>query len=274
MTAARSIRIFLTAFLLLPSLCLAQTQRHYLGYDKNTYPGDDLLPSLHKSFAYTGYWLNNPPGMTSNPWTGKRSQLRAAGFGFLILFNGRLDAALKGHDPAALGKADAQAAVDAGLRENFPAGSIIFLDNEEGGRLLPEQAAYVGAWIKAVSLSDFRAGVYCSGVPVHDSSGTITTAQDIAKRFATPDNQLALWVFNDACPPAPGCVLRSADPARSGIKGALVWQYARSPRAEIAASCKAGYAPDRNCYAPRLPHSEHTQLDMDTSNSSDPSIGR
>jgi len=212
--------------------------------------------------------------MTSNPWVGKRAQLRAAGFGFLILFNGRLDAQLKGRDAATLGKADAQAAIDAGLRENFPAGSIIFLDQEEGGRLLPEQAAYVGAWITAVSYSDFRAGVYCSGIPVPDAGGKITTAQDIAARFATEDNQLALWVLNDQCPPSPGCALRAANPARSGIKDALVWQYARSPRSRAGGSCKVGYAADSRCYAPHLPHSDRTQLDLNTSNTSDPSIGR
>ena len=257
-----------------PAISHAQTARNYVGFDKNDYPGDELLPALHKVFAYTGYWLNDPPGMSSDPWTGKRRQLRDAGFGFLILFNGRTDAELKDHDATAIGTADANAAVAAGLRENFPAGAIIFLDQEEGGRLLPEQAAYIGAWINGVIASDFRAGVYCSGVPVSDGPQKISTAQDVAKRFATPDNQLALWVFNDQCPPAPGCVLKAANSARSGFKSALVWQYARSPRSSVAASCKVGYAADSYCYAPYLPHSDRSQLDLDTSASSDPSIGR
>lgn len=266
-------RRLLAILLLLPALCRAQANPHYLGFDKNEYPGDALLPALHKAFAYTGYWLSNPPGMTSNPWSGKRPVVRAAGFGFLILYNGRLDAELKGHDAAALGKADAKAALAAALNENFPAGSIIFLDQEEGGRLLPEQAAYLGAWIAELSASDFRAGVYCSGIVVRDASGSISTAQDIAKRFATPDNQLALWVFNDQCPPAPGCVRRAASPARSGFKDALVWQYSRSPRSQFAASCKTGYAADNQCYASGLRHSSETPVDLDTSNSRDPSKG-
>ncbi len=266
------LRKLLTGLILLPAVCHAQT-RAYVGFDKNDYPGDELLPALHKTFTYTSYWLNNPPGMTSNPWVGKRDRVRAAGFGFLILFNGRLDADLKGQDAAALGKADAQAAFDAALRENFPAGSIIFLDQEEGGRLLPEQAAYVGAWIDTVSDSDFRAGVYCSGVAVPDGAGSISTAQDV-QRFANPDNQLAFWIFNDQCPPSPGCVANAADPAKGGIKNALVWQYARSPRSQIAASCKAGYASDNSCYAPGLPRSSKTLIDMNTSNARDPSAGR
>ncbi len=34
----------------------------YLGFDRNDYPGDGNLPALRKSFAFTGFWLNNPPG--------------------------------------------------------------------------------------------------------------------------------------------------------------------------------------------------------------------
>jgi hypothetical protein len=103
----------LLATILLASATLASAQKTYLGFDKNGYPGDDLLPALHKTFAWTGYWLNNPPGMNSNPWTGKRSSVSAAGFGFLVLFNGRLDAQLKGQDASTLGREDAAAAIAA-----------------------------------------------------------------------------------------------------------------------------------------------------------------
>ena len=88
-------RRFLLAALLLLAALPAFSQRAYLGFDKNDYLGDDLLPALHRDFAWTGYWLNNPPGMTSNPWAGKRDFLRSTGFGFAILFNGRIDAQLK-----------------------------------------------------------------------------------------------------------------------------------------------------------------------------------
>jgi hypothetical protein len=263
-------RTLLIGLLLLPALCHAQNGRHYLGFDKNRYPGDDLLPTLHKTFAYTGYWLNNPPGMTSNPWADKRAVVRAAGFGFLILFNGRLGAQLKDQDAAALGVADAKAAVEAAQREGFPTHAVIFLDQEEGGRLLPEQAAYLGAWFAGVSKAGWRTGIYCSGIDVPDGASTISTARDVAARF--PD--VKLWIFNDQCPPAPGCTLSAVDPAKGGIKDALVWQYAQSPRSEIAASCKTGYAADNNCYPPGLPQSNLTMLDMNTSSERDPSAGR
>ena len=36
------------------------------GMDRNDYPGDALLSTLHKSFSYTSYWLNAPPGEKTN----------------------------------------------------------------------------------------------------------------------------------------------------------------------------------------------------------------
>jgi Domain of unknown function (DUF1906) len=242
---------------------------HYFGFDKNDYPGDKLLPALHRNFSYTGYWLNNPPTEHSNTWAGKRATVKANGFGFLILFNGRLDADLKGKDAAALGRSDAAAAISAAKKEGFPAGAIVFLDQEEGGRLLPEQSAYVFAWVEAIRSSQYRAGVYCSGILVPDGAGKISTAIDIRSH----DSKLTLWVVNDACPPAPGCVVPKK-PLSSEIAGAAVWQYARSPRTEFARGCGSSYAVDNNCYAPDLPHSEQTFVDLDVSSSADPSHGR
>ena len=173
----------IAGFLVVSVAATGLGQRTYFGFDKNDYPGDDLLPALHRTFAYTGYWLNNPPGMSNNPWAGKRGVIRAAGFGFLVLFNGRLDAQLKGQDAAGLGREDASAAIAAAKQEGFPAGAIIFLDQEEGGSLLPEQAAYIGAWIAAVRHSRYKPGVYCSGIAVPSGARLISTAQDIGNAF-------------------------------------------------------------------------------------------
>jgi hypothetical protein len=251
-----------------------QNVTHYLGFDKNDYPGDNLLPGLRRSFSYTGYWLNNPPGANSNSWTGKRAVLKANGFGFMILYNGRLDAELRGKDAASLGRSDAAAAVSAAKREGFAPGAILFLDQEEGGRLLPEQSAYLFSWIEAVREAQYKPGVYCSGIPVPEGSGKITTAEQIASHEG--NKAVALWVVNDQCPPAPGCAMpgKSLVPASSGISKVLVWQYAQSPRTKFARQCASTYAADKNCYAPGLPHSAQTFLDLDLSSSSDPSEGR
>lgn len=252
----------------------AAQSKTYLGFDKNDYPGDDLLPTLHKTFAYTGYWLNVPPGATYNPWIGKRSTLIKNGFGFLILFNGRMDSELKKQDPAPLGRSDAEAAINAARKEVFPKNAIIFLDQEEGGHLMPEQAAYLWAWVATIRKSAYRAGIYCSGIPVPNGPGkTITTAEEIHAH----DPDIVLWVVNDSCPPSPGCRIPAKElpPSASGTAQGLVWQYARSPRmTQFTAKCVQTYASDNNCYAPGLPHSTRTFIDLNTSHSADPSEGR
>src|ERR1035437_9901091 len=110
----------------------------YIGFDRNDYPGDDLLPTLRKTFAWTGYWLNNPPGAKSNSWAGKRQIVKAAGFGFAVLYNGRVYNELKGKTPAAIGQRDGRDAAARANAEGFRAGTIIFIDQEEGGRMLVE----------------------------------------------------------------------------------------------------------------------------------------
>jgi hypothetical protein len=216
--------------------------------------------------------LNNPPGESANSWAGKRATLKANGFGFLILYNGRLDAQLKGKDAAALGRSDAAAAIAAAQREGFAPGTILFLDQEEGGRLLPEQNAYLFSWVQAIRASSYRPGVYCSGILVRDGSAQISTAADILSH----DRNIALWVANDQCPPAPGCVLsmKSLRPALSGVPQAIVWQFARSPRTQFAQRCAATYAGDNQCYPPGIAHSAATFLDLNVSASADPSHGR
>ncbi len=256
-----------------------QTVGSYLGFDRNDYPGDENLPALRRHFAFTGYWLNNPPGARQNSWQGKREVLLRHGFGFLVLFNGRLDAEIvkaqkSGTGAASLGQSDAADAIAAAKREHFPPGAILFLDQEEGGRLLPEQAAYLFAWTEAVSHSGYRAGVYASGQPANEGHGqTITTAEDIRNHVATQHlHPIALWVAQDACPPSNGCTLQAPALALSGTPEAVVWQYVQSPRRRsITAACAQSYAADGNCYVPDLP-GQH--LDLNVATSPDPSHGR
>src|ERR1035441_9633277 len=71
-----------------PAAHTSQTSQNYVGFDANEYPGDDQLPALRKQFAFTGYWLTNPPGADHNPWVGKRDILLRNGFGFPVVANG------------------------------------------------------------------------------------------------------------------------------------------------------------------------------------------
>jgi hypothetical protein len=249
----------------------------YLGFDRNDYPGDSALANLKSEFSFASYWLNAPPGETSDSWLGKRAVLQAQGLGFLVVFNGRLDKQLKSSAKAAeLGKSDAAAAVAAALREGFPKGTTIFLDQEEGGRLLPEQNAYLFAWLDAVIASGFKAGVYCSGIPAPDGPGQfIVTANDIKRHQG--DRSIAFFVYNDACPPSPGCARAASPPppSGSGIPFASVWQFSQSPRRpEYSQACASTYAKDGNCYPSPQTGAGSIHLDFDSALWADPSNGR
>jgi hypothetical protein len=249
----------------------------YLGFDRNLYPGDENLKLLRQTFSYAGFWLNHPPGEKTNTWTGKRGALESAGFGFLVLFNGRPSAGLKTVSTAGkLGKSDGQTAVAAAQHEGFPVGTVIFLDQEEGGRMLPEQRAYLFAWVDVVSAAGFRAGVYCSGIAAKEDGGvTVITAQDIRENAA--GRRIAYWVANDVCPPSPGCAFpgKAPRPADSGLDFVEVWQYAQSPqRREFASGCPQNYDRDTNCYPPGIDLPRRLHVDLNTATSADPSQGR
>jgi hypothetical protein len=273
--APKSINVGMNLLLILVATFAASAQADgritYLGFDANNYPGDASLKALHQTFAYTGYWLNPPPGEKTNSWVRHRAAVESAGFGFLVLFNGRLYAELKTVVNAArMGQSDARAAAAAARREGFPQATIIFLDQEQGGRMLPEQKAYIYAWVDGVIAAGFRAGIYCSGIVAVDD-GNAVTAEDIREHAGK--REIVYWTINDACPPAPGCAfpVHPPSPAESGVKFAEVWQFAQSPqRKDLPGRC-TNYSRDGNCNAPGI---AGLKVDLNSATSPDPSHGR
>jgi hypothetical protein len=283
---------FLTAGLQLTPISSASAaeQSGYIGFDRNDYPGDANLKTLRQTFSYSGYWLNNPPGAKTNSWVGKRKTLEDAGFGFLVLFNGHTYAEIKTAGNATLlGRSDAATAVAAASAEGFPSQTVIFLDQEQGGRLLPEQRAYLHAWVDGVNSAHFAAGVYCSGIAARESASvSVVTAEDIQKN--ANGRKIKYWVVNDSCPPSPGCTVATKNlaPKASGIAFAEVWQFAQSPkRPDFASGCRAShnranYNKDGNCYpsgivsesVPAKDPAQRLYVDLDVATSSDPSHGR
>jgi len=281
MISSRHISSLVISLALLPVLnAIASCQQStYLGFDRNDYPGDPSLKILKQTFSYTGYWLNNPPGERTNTWAGHRAAIQEAGFGFLVLFNGRLYRELKNVAKAQqIGQSDAQAAVAAARHEGFPAQTLIFLDQEQGGRMLPEQKAYIYAWVDGVLAAGFRVGIYCSGIPSPDRE-RVVTAEDIrqnAGMSARATRQITYWAINDACPPAPGCTFpqNPPKPSQSGVDFADVWQFAQSPRRkDVAAHC-TNYSHDGNCYPPGTTPAQRLHVDLNTATSADPSHAR
>ena len=251
----------------------------YVGFDRNEYPGDDTMAAMKNQFAFVGYWLTVPPGAMFNQWVGKRALLRQQGWGFLLLANGKLEAEIlkaqkAGTVPTDLGKKDAAAAVAAAKSEGFPAGAIVFLDQEEGGRLTDVQAAYLLAWTEAVSGSAYKPGVYASGQRVQDGPGVmIDTVEDIRNRVKKGGlHGVAIFDAQDECPPANGCTVQPRPISEAGEPDLIAWQYSQSPRRpEITKSCAKTYAADGNCYAVGFPK---VFLDMDVAGNGDPSNGR
>ena len=249
----------------------------YLGMDRNEYPGDANMKALRSMFAFTGYWLNDPPGADRNTWAGKRTTIHSLGYGFLLLFNGREYNELKASGNAqAVGARDAAAALKAAASEGFPKNAIIFLDQEQGGRMLPEQRAYIHAWTDGVVKGGYRSGIYCSGIPFRESTKvSVITANDIRDNAA--GREIHFFISNDQCGPSPGCVFpkEALDPRLSGVAFAEAWQYAQSPRRpEMTAACRQSYAADNNCYPPGFAPSTGLHVDVETADSADPSQGR
>src|SRR5713101_3369106 len=252
-----------------------EPSRSYLGFDRNVYPGDAALPVLRKTFTFASYWLSPPPGEKLNTWKGKRKLLVSHGFGILVLYCGPDSSELKTEtDAKEKGSQDANASAAAAREEGFAPGTIIFLDIEEGGRLSPAYHQYLGVWSEELKRAGFRAGVYCSGIPVKEEAAvTITTAEDIRNQATL--QEIVIWAFNDVCPPSPGCGFPRNPPAPSAsrVSDAAVWQFAQSPRRkERTALCQSKYAPDGNCYAPG--DTAHKWfLDVNVATSPDPSQG-
>ena len=252
-------------------------QSTFLGFDRNDYPGDANMQALKSTFTFAGFWLNKPPGASSNTWTGKRAALQKMGYGFLLLFNGREYKELKASGNAAdVGRRDAEAASRTAEREGFPKHAIIFLDQEQGGRMLSEQRAYIHAFADGVVRAGYRAGIYCSGIPYRESAAsTVVTADDIREHAG--GRELHFFISNDQCGPSPGCVFpaRAPKPSDGGVSFASVWQYAQSPRRpDMTAACRSTYDADGSCYPPGGKPGSGLYIDADSATSADPSAGR
>jgi len=243
----------------------------YLGFDRNEYPGDEAMASFRKQFVFVGYWLSPPPRGSANNWTGKREKLVSLGYGFALLYAGQPAGSLKGVQRAsAAGEADAKKAAALAKTEGFGEGWTIFLDIEEGGRFSDSGHAYFRAWAETLAREHYRPGFYCSGMVVNEGGGSkIVSADDIRGNVGPVD--ASYWVFNDSCPPSPGCANAKTlpRPTQSGVGYATVWQISRTPKETTARNCP-GYAKDNACYA-AVDIARKWFVDLDVASSANPS---
>jgi hypothetical protein len=133
------------------------------GFDCYSYPGDAAVAWLrqHGQFRVLGFYLSHSPSKLDKTWTkGLRQTLAADGWGFFPTYVGLQEgsAGLNSTNGDSHGQAAAGLMADAG----FPTSSVVYLDLEEGDIPTGGYAAYVTAWVSAVTRENFTPGVYCS----------------------------------------------------------------------------------------------------------------
>lgn len=233
---------------------------YYLGFDKDTYPGDTLMTAwwTNSPFWYVGFYLAPAPNHTDTSWMTKRSHLKAQGWGFLVTYVGLQEGSSS--LSYARGETDAVNAASLATSAGFPLGTTIFLDIESGGTLPTNLISYITGWVhKIVVGTIFNAGVYCSRL----SAAQIKTAVGTDPVF--------FWCTNLQCPtPSPGCnaSMLPPNPANCGYSGAIVWQYAESP---VPAGTGCTNYSGNLCTLTYGASS--TSVDLDTADSQNPSNG-
>ena len=193
----------------------AQTNGKHMGFDTHTYPGDKTMQAWKSApgapYKWVGYYLPGPCHHDES-WSGKRQKLVDMGWGLAVVYVGQQTWGRTPHTPtprqvaqmmsagktcnadlisAERGKADADDAIAAALKEEFPERSVVFLDIERMETMPQVMRDYYRAWARRL-LEDgrFRPGAY-----VHKfNAETIHT--DLKAEFAAAgiNEEPRLWV--------------------------------------------------------------------------------
>lgn len=187
----------------------------YAGFDTYACPDLSLAAQLLRetNLRWMGYYLH-APSQKAQTWRGKRAALVAQGWGLAPIYVGQQVTGPGRHTVTyAQGKIDGMDAAARMTEEGFPSGAFVYLDLENGPPLSNDQRNYVAAWVDAVRLYGFGAGVYCSYL--------------LAREIAALRPNLRIWVFHvtSVTPhPVAGRAFPAPHPSTSGFAGAVVWQ--------------------------------------------------
>jgi Domain of unknown function (DUF1906) len=188
----------------------------YAGFDRADCPTLDVMQRLktETNLAWCGFYLP-APSQAGTTWRGKRAPLVAQGWGLAPVYVGQQVTGPGSHlVTAEQGTIDGAHAAQAMSAEGFPQKSWVYLDCEEGPPFTAARRAYLGAWVDAVEVNGFCAGVYCS---------FLFAAQVAALRPGA-----RIWAFHvKTTSPhlVGGTTFASPDPATSGFPGATIWQH-------------------------------------------------
>lgn len=204
------------------------------GFDTREYPGDAAMERWRTDSPYrwVAYYIPAACHPRSS-WTGRRSALRAMGWGLAVLYVGEQDWTQVANPPAGPGEgtggvirctatnlnaeralADAAEADSVARGEGFPNGSTVYLNVERVDSVSAALEAYVRAW--AGGLVD--RGRYVPGLYAHARNADAlyaAMADELVRRSGRPPR---LWVAK-----AGGFDLSRA-PTESGFPRATVWQ--------------------------------------------------
>jgi len=215
----------------------------FAGFDRSTYPGDPLMTAIiqNTNLCWCGFYLGPAPSHPDTSWMKQRAFLKGLGFGLAPLYVGQQVTGPGSHNvTAAQGKIDAQQAASLASLAGFPAGSIIFLDIEQGPPPDPKTIVYYRAWVEEFATNTkYAPGVYCS-------------YSKVAAALFKADSRPVFWVFNInkfTCIPSQVTATRvliphnppfpDPDPAQSGVAFAQLWQLAQGTECAINAGALA-----------------------------------
>ena len=162
---------------------------NWLGFDTHTYPGDDKMRTWKNApdapYHWVGYYLPAAPCHKGTSWSGKRQTLIDMGWGLAVVYVGQQT---WGRTPKALTPAQmarhrrrgttcnadflsAERGVQEGIdairsarAENFPEGTVVFLDIERMETIPTRMRDYYRAWVATV----LKDGTYVPGIYVHN----------------------------------------------------------------------------------------------------------
>lgn len=189
----------------------------YLGFDRLSYPGDDVMQSLRQLdlLSFVGAYLAPAPNRPNSGWMDRLSDLADAGWGIAPIYVGQQVTGASHNLSKQQGVLDAVNAVDLAANADLAAGVVIYLDIEEGGKLTDDFLDYIDAWVSGVASNGCTPGVYCShsktADQINDHVGPVRTwvygAQNAGSVTVDLEGEAA------------------RDPGTSHFGNAVMWQY-------------------------------------------------
>ena len=186
----------------------------YLGFDLNQYPGDAALPLLRQTFSFSDIGLNAAPEESSNSWRGKREIVSSTASVFCVVQRMQRSANLSPClTPRRLARAMASLLLRRRVKTSSPLRPLFFSIRRKAAECRLSSALIFTRGAMQSAPPGFGPASICRGIVVRESARvTITTADDLRDNAGA--RKIVYFVYNDACPPSPGCAFPRTPPHR------------------------------------------------------------